>query len=140
MSRLAANSPPSDPPTTMTFLSVAMTVSLSARSVADGFGDCTLQIEAFGLGRRKVQFDGHARRVFDEHLVQTQARHPALAERQAGTSQPPLDVVQVRCKKGQMVDRRAAVQGRLRLVAEVLGQAGRVVLIAADQMNDAVVR
>src|SRR4029077_1593848 len=68
---------------------------------------------------RKVQFDGDARRVLDEYLMQSEAWDRALAKIQADAAQAPMHIGKVGCQESQVVDRSTSVKLMLGLVPKV---------------------
>ena len=88
---------------------------------------------------REVQLDGHARRVLNEQLMQAHIRNSAFAKLHASLTQTLLHARQVRRKKRDVVNRSAAMQAVLRLVAQVIGQSLRIVHVHTDEVDRAVV-
>lgn len=99
----------------------------------------TDRIARCSLVRWKVQFNRDARRVFDEDLMQTKARHCALTIMQAGAFDTLDHDLHVGREKSQMVDGRTAVKQRTVLVSQVIDEPLGSVFINSDQVDNAVV-
>src|SRR3954471_14764178 len=127
-SRLAAKSPPSEPPITSARRGFApvMVVDESGLSVGLSF---------FG---RQVQLDRDLARVFEENLMQAEPRHRALAIRDAVTRESLPYVGESGRRESHVVHGPGPVQRREIPIAQISLEAFRVLRVDADDVHNAV--
>ena len=120
-SMLAASRPPSDPPT-MRMRAMTEPLQAAGRSAATSVA---------GI----VQFDHAAVRVVEEHLVQPDARHRALAEGDAHDAQVIEHRGEAVGEERDVIDRAGAAQLRLVALAQVAVEALLGGAVGADDVD-----
>src|SRR5688572_6112551 len=135
-SRLAASSPPSEPPITNARMgSLQFAVDSLQLLPTDG---CQLPTLSRRFCGGIVQFDRDLARVLDEHLVQAERGNGALAERDLVPAELLAHVGETGCGERHVVHRAGALERFEVAVAEIFLEAFRVVEVHADDVNHAV--